>query len=69
MTVMEINIEDSDIANTHQSSQKKEEPKKDKKDLTKSVVPFKPPSKVEPPTISKNPSTGNKKGGYGNLFG
>ena len=72
MTVMEINIEDSDItahnAPTSQSKPKKEEPKID---LSKSVAPPKSSAKAEPPKLAlgKNTSSGGKKGGYGNLFG
>ena len=58
MTVMQININDSDI--TSQSQEAKKETKKETK----------PEPKVEPPkpALSKNPSTIGKKG-YGNLFG
>ena len=56
MSVMQININDSDITNT-QESKSKPEPKK--------VVKAEPPK----PALSKNPSVGGKKGGYGNLFG
>ena len=58
MTVMQININDSDIANTQDKKGKKEEPKK---------VEAKPEQK---PALTKNNSqTGGKKPAYGNLFG
>ena len=70
MTVMQININDSDIANTQESkkdSKKKEEPKQD---FSKTMPNLKvQPSKSEPPKPAlKNTST-TKKGSYGNLFG
>ena len=65
MSVMQININDEDIT-THAANNKgkKEEHKKEepKKEAPKTVAPAKP-------ALSKNPSTGGKKGGYGNLFG
>ena len=70
MTVMQININDSDITNT-QETKKKEEPKKD---FSKTETNFKPPSNPEPskPDLSlnkKNSEPPKKKGQYGNLFG
>ena len=61
MSVMQININDSDITNTQE-----------KKDVKTNNT--KPPAKTEPPkqapALAKNPSTGGeKKKGYGNLFG
>ena len=71
MTVMEINIEDSDIA-SHSASTTQSKPKKEeaKSDLSKSMLPPKSSAKTEAPKmgVTKNPS-GGKKGGYGNLFG
>ena len=61
MTVMQININDSDISNTQDKKGKKEEPKKATK------VEAKPEQK---PALTKNNSqTGGKKPAYGNLFG
>jgi hypothetical protein len=69
MTVMQININDSDI--TTQQTQPQQKKDKDKKEdskinLSKSVMP---PKTEAPkiPTLTKNPS--EKKKGYGNLFG
>jgi len=61
MSVMQININDSDITNTQE-----------KKDVKTNNT--KPPAKTEPPkpALEKKPSTvgdNKKKGGYGNLFG
>ena len=60
MSVMQININDSDITNTQE-----------KKDVKTNNT--KPPAKTEPPkpALEKKPSTvgDKKKGGYGNLFG
>ena len=64
MSVMQININDSDITNTKESKSKPE-PKKDFSKTEKPVVKAEPPK----PALSKNPSVGGKKGGYGNLFG
>ena len=72
MTVMQININDSDIT-SHQ--EKKEEPKKyePKKEEPKKVEPKKVEPKKEEPKISEPPKTtiGTKgaKKTYGNLFG
>ena len=61
MSVMQININDSDIT----PPQKKTEEKKESKvDLSKSLPPKAEPPK---PALTKNNST--KKPGYGNLFG
>ena len=70
MTVMQININDSDITSTAvPESKKKEEPKKapvvDKKEAPKLPIPDK--SKTEP--IKKDQGGDKKKKGYGNLFG
>ena len=59
MTVMQININDSDITTT-QESKKKEEPKKESSKQTTQTEPAKP-------ALTK--STSSKKTGYGNLFG
>ena len=60
MSVMQININDEDItSHAADNKGKKEEPKKE---APKTTAPAKP-------ALSKNPSTGGKKGGYGNLFG
>ena len=60
MSVMQININDSDITNTQE-----------KKDVKTNNT--KPPAKTEPPkpALEKKPSAvgDKKKGGYGNLFG
>ena len=72
MTVMQININDSDITNTQDTKNKKEEKKKEEKkkeepkpSLTQSVqVP-----KQEPPKLALNKNNSTKKAGYGNLFG
>ena len=55
MTVMEININDSDITSHKPQEQKKEEPKK-------------PAAKAEPPKPALT-KPAEKKKGYGNLFG
>ena len=60
MSVMQININDEDItSHAADNKGKKEEPKKE---APKTTAPAKP-------ALTKNPSTGGKKGGYGNLFG
>ena len=60
MSVMQININDEDItSHAADNKGKKEEPKKE---APKTTAPAKP-------ALSKNPSTGGKQGGYGNLFG
>ena len=69
MTVMQININDSDI--TTQQTQPQQKKDKDKKEdskinLSKSVMPPKTEA-PKVPTLTKNPS--EKKKGYGNLFG
>ena len=65
MTVMQINISDSDITNTTASKKKEEQPKKIEKKESKPVVekPKVPPPKPSPAADDK------KKKGYGNLFG
>ena len=65
MTVMQINISDSDITNTTASKKKEEQPKKVEKKESKPVVekPKVPPPKPGPAADDK------KKKGYGNLFG
>ena len=55
MTVMQININDEDITSQADNKSKKEELKKE----------IKFPAKQDAP----KPATGEKKGGYGNLFG
>ena len=60
MSVMQININDEDItSHAADNKGKKEEPKKE---APKTTAPAKP-------ALTKNPSIGGKKGGYGNLFG
>ena len=74
MTVMQININDSDITNTANTTEtkKKEEPQKkttttaEKKDV-KPPAPEKP--KVEPKPKEQPAEKDKKKKGYGNLFG
>ena len=74
MTVMQININDSDItntANTTETKKKEEPPKKtttttEKKDV-KPPAPEKP--KVEPKPKEQPAEKDKKKKGYGNLFG
>ena len=65
MTVMQINISDSDITNTTANKKKEEQPKKIEKKESKPVVekPKVPPPKPGPAADDK------KKKGYGNLFG
>ena len=64
MTVMKININDSDITNTHDTKNKKDEKHKEEtKPISKANVKAEPPK----PALTKNNST--KKTGYGNLFG
>jgi len=66
MTVMQIDINDSDITSSHENKGKKEEPKIDhSKTLAKPAAAPKTEAPKIPPT--KNNST--KKVGYGNLFG
>ena len=74
MTVMQININDSDItntANTTETKKKEEPPKKttttaEKKEV-KSPAPEKP--KVDPKPKEQPDDKNKKKKGYGNLFG
>ena len=74
MTVMQININDSDITNTANTTEtkKKEEPQKkttttaEKKDV-KPPAPEKP--KVDPKPKEQPDDKNKKKKGYGNLFG
>ena len=69
MTVMQININDSDITNTTEERGKKEEKKKEEPKLNPSK-PIQPPSKAEPPKSQPpNKTASTKKAGYGNLFG
>ena len=63
MTVMQININDSDITNTQNSKSKKDA--KNKEDPKAKAQP--PKQEPPKPALSKNNST--KKAGYGNLFG
>ena len=67
MTVMQININDSDITNTQENkkdSKKKEEPKQD---FSKTLPNPKSQPEQPKPALTKTNST--KKAGYGNLFG
>ena len=65
MTVMQINISDSDITNTTASKKKEEQPKKVEKKESKPVV-----EKPKPPAPKPSPAADDKKKkGYGNLFG
>ncbi len=67
MTVMQININDSDITNTQENkkdSKKKEEPKQD---FSKTMPNPKSQPEQPKPALTKTNST--KKAGYGNLFG
>ena len=67
MTVMQINISDSDITNTTASTKKKEEPKKiEKKDSKPAAEKPKAPA---PKPGAQPPADDKKKKGYGNLFG
>ena len=70
MTVMQININDSDITNTQEvkkDAKKKDEPKQD---LSKTVNPkLQQPKDAPKPALTKNPSSTSNKKGYGNLFG
>ena len=74
MTVMQININDSDITNTANTTEtkKKEEPQK-KTTTTAEKKEVKPPapekSKVEPKPKEQPAEKDKKKKGYGNLFG
>ena len=64
MTVMQININDSDIANTGNNTNAKEEKHKNE---IKNEIKIESKTKSEPthPALSKNKSKGN----YTNLFG
>ena len=74
MTVMQININDSDITNTANTTEtkKKEEPPK-KTTITAEKKDVKPPApekpKVEPKPKEQPAEKDKKKKGYGNLFG
>ena len=74
MTVMQININDSDITNTANTTEtkKKEEPQK-KTTTTAEKKEVKPPAteklKVEPKPKEQPAEKDKKKKGYGNLFG
>ena len=63
MTVMKININDSDITNHDTKNKKDEKHKEETKPISKANVKAEPPK----PALTKNNST--KKTGYGNLFG
>ena len=65
MTVMQININDSDITAPQPSKNKKEEPKKDSKKPASKPELFKP---SEPPKQAAQ-AKDTKKKAYGNLFG
>ena len=65
MTVMQINISDSDITSTTANKKKEEQPKKIEKKESKPVV-----EKSKPPAQKPSPAADDKKKkGYGNLFG
>ena len=65
MTVMQINISDSDITNTTANKKKEEQPKKIEKKESKPIV-----EKPKPPAQKPSPAADDKKKkGYGNLFG
>ena len=65
MTVMQINISDSDITNTTANKKKEEQPKKIEKKESKPIV-----EKPKPPAPKPSPAADDKKKkGYGNLFG
>ena len=66
MTVMQINISDSDITNTT-AKNKKEEPKKIEKKESK--PPVEKPKAPAPNPKPGTPAEDKKKKGYGNLFG
>ena len=74
MTVMQININDSDITNTANTTEtkKKEEPPK-KTTTTAEKKEVKPPApekpKVDPKSKEQPDDKNKKKKGYGNLFG
>ena len=65
MTVMQINISDSDITNTTANKKKEEQPKKIEKKESKPIV-----EKPKVPAPKPSPAADDKKKkGYGNLFG
>ena len=65
MSVMQINISDSDITNTTANKKKEEQPKKIEKKESKPVV-----EKPKVPAPKPSPAADDKKKkGYGNLFG
>jgi dynamin 1-like protein len=70
MTVMQININDSDITSHATDNKKKEEKKEEKKVEKKESKPIQEKEKPKPvqPAL-KPPATGDKKKTYGNLFG
>ena len=63
MSVMEININDSDIANAHASAKREEEKKN--KDLSKTL----PNPKLDSSKPALTKTNSSKKATYGNLFG
>ena len=63
MTVMQININDSDITSNQDSKSKKDSKSKEEPKINAQPLKAEPPK----PALSKNNST--KKTGYGNLFG
>ena len=68
MTVMEINISDSDITNT-QGSKKNDEEKKLEKKESKVSIKEKEKEKEKPKAPAKPGAGDGKKKGFGNLFG
>ena len=71
MTVMEINITDSDITNTQGSKKHEEEKKLEKKESKVSIKEKEKEKEKEKPKAPVKPGPGgdNKKKGFGNLFG
>ena len=71
MTVMEINISDSDITNTQGSNKNAEEKKLEKKESKVSIKEKEKEKEKEKPKPPVKPAVGGdgKKKGYGNLFG
>ena len=71
MTVMEINISDSDITNTQGSNKNAEEKKLEKKESKVSIKEKEKEKEKEKPKPPVKPAAGGdgKKKGYGNLFG
>ena len=63
MSVMEININDSDIANAHASAKKEEEKKS--KEMAKTL----PNPKLDQSKPALTKTNSSKKATYGNLFG